>query len=109
MNLQISPFLQSEKWSLDLNGFEPKNGYESFLRELCIYLNIEFIRWHQGLESGLGQIIYQGYKMDIFWSDFPFALSFDCLDEVMAKDLQKELKVYFDLNKERWATAWKDY
>ena len=109
MDLQISPFLQSEKWSVDLNSFEPKDSYECFLKEFCIYLQAEFIRWHQGFESGIGQIIYRGDKIDILWSDFPFSLSFDCSDKTMAKNIQKNLEVFFEMDRVRWASAWKDY
>ena len=109
MNITLWRAVKGSGVSVNLNGFEPKEGYKLFLKDLCTNLGMGFVAWRQGFESGIGDIIYQGKNIVVFWTDFPFALSFDCLDEAMAKDLQKELEIYFDLNKERWATAWKDY
>ena len=105
----LKPFLNSEKYALELEGFEPKGGYEPFLKDVCPFLGGTFLDWYQGVESGIGAITYQGKKIVVFWTDFPFALSFDCLNETMAKNLQKELENYFFLHEERWASAWKNY
>ena len=108
MNITLWKAVKGHGVSVNLNGFEPKEGYAFFLKGLCAHWGA-LVAWHQGFESGIGNITYHGKEIVVFWTDFPFALSFDCLDEAMAKDLQKELENYFDLDKERWATAWKNY
>jgi hypothetical protein len=95
-NFCITPFAKSNKYSLELEDFEPKGGYEPFLKDVCSYLGATFLDWYQGVESGIGHIIYKEYKMTVYWTDFPFALSFDCANEAMAKELQEELKKYFE-------------
>lgn len=55
----------------------------------------KFLDWHQGIEVGIGHITYQGYKLGVYWADFPFAFSFDCRDKAMAEELQTTLEAYF--------------
>jgi hypothetical protein len=105
----LKPFLNSTEYALKLEEFEPKGGYEPFLKDVCPFLGATFLDWYQGIESGIGKIIYKGYKMTVFWTDFPQSLSFDCEDQAMAQQLQKELEDYFHLHEERWASAWKQY
>lgn len=109
INLKIRPFLVGKEHAVELEEFEPKGGYEPFLKDVCLYLGAIFVKWHQGIEIGVGDIVYKGYKMSVFWTDFPFSLSFDCKDEPMAIQLQKELENYFHLHEDRYATAWKQY
>lgn len=73
--------VNSDGISIILNEFEPQGGYELFLKELCAFLGEKFLGWHQGIESGIGDITYEGYKLTVFWTDFPFSLSFDCRDQ----------------------------
>lgn len=100
-SFRVSPFANSDKYSLELGNFEPKNGYESFLKEACPFVGAEYLNWHQGVESAIGHINYKGYKMTVFWTDFPSALSFDCKDEAMALDLRGRLEVYFSAQSEK--------
>jgi hypothetical protein len=97
----IQPFLNSEEFSLDLEDFEPKGGYELFLKDACAFLDAKYLDWHQGIETGIGHINYKGYKVTVFWTDFPFALSFDCRDEAMALDLRDQLQAYFSAQSEK--------
>ncbi len=94
-SFRITPFRQSEKYSLEIENFEPPEGYEGFLQSLCHSLNEEFLDWYQGVESGIGHITYRNYKLTVYWTDFPFALSFDCVDEAMANSLKEDLDRYF--------------
>jgi hypothetical protein len=94
--------------TINLNNFEPAGGYELFLKNLCKELGQKFIDWHQGIESGIGHIVYRDQEIVVFWTDFPFALSFDCINKAMADELQNELINYFHLHTERWASAWKE-
>lgn len=98
---RVSPFASSDKCSLELEDFEPKCGYEFFLKEACPFLGADYLDWHQGVESGIGHINYKGYKMTVFWTDFPFALSFDCRDEPMALELRGRLEAYFSAQSEK--------
>lgn len=98
---RVSPFASSDKYSLDLENFESKGGYESFLKEACHFVGADYVDWYQGVESGIGHINYKGYKMTVFWTDFPFALSFDCRDEAMALDLRSQLEAYFSAPSEK--------
>lgn len=97
----LKPFLNSEEYALKLEEFEPKGGYEPFLKDVCLFLGATFLDWYQGVESGIGKIIYKDYRMTIFWTDFPQSLSFDCKDEVMAKELQQKLEAYFSQRAEQ--------
>lgn len=96
IRFRISPFLKSAKFSLELEDFEPQDGYERFLRTLCDYLNEQFLDWCQGIESGIGHITYCGYTLTVYWTDYPFSLSFDCQDETMAQELKTSLEAFFD-------------
>lgn len=100
-SFRVSSFANGDKYSLELEDFEPKGGYESFLKEVCLFVNSEYLDWYQGVESGIGHINYKGYKMTVFWTDFPFALSFDCRDEAMALDLRGRLEAYFSVQSEK--------
>lgn len=100
ISFSISPFLKSTEYALKLENFEPQDGYELFLQKLCTHLNEQLIDWYQGIESGIGHITYQGYRLTVFWTDFPFSLSFDCRDKDMAEKLQFCLEGYFRLNPE---------
>ena len=106
INLKISPFLVGKEHAVKLEEFEPNGGYELFLKDVCLYLGAIFVKWHQGIEIGVGEIIYKDYKMTVVWTDFPQYLSFDCEDQTMAQQLYKELEDYFHLHEERWASAW---
>ncbi len=99
MNIALWKAVKGTGMSVMLNDFEPKGGYEPFLKDVCPYLGATFLDWYQGIESGIGHIIYKDYKMTVFWTDFPFSLSFDCKNEAMAKELQEELKGYFEVHK----------
>lgn len=96
IQFRITPFLNSEKYSLQLDDFEPQGGYEIFLRAVCEHLNEKFLNWYQGVESGIGNITYCGYTMMVYWTDYPFALSFDCRDQSMAQELQIKLEGFFE-------------
>ncbi|MEJ7139172.1 hypothetical protein [Amphibiibacter pelophylacis] len=108
MNINLWKAVNGPGVSVNLNEFEPSGGYESFLQDICPVLKAIFLDWHQGIESGIGHISYQGKEIEVFWTDFPFALSFDCLGESMAQQLKKELEDYFRLHEER-CSAWKNY
>jgi len=95
IQFRITPFLQSKEFSLELEDFEPVGGYEQFLKHVCDYLGETFLDWYQGIESGIGHVTYRGYTLTVYWTDFPFALSFDCQDEAMAKELKTALESFF--------------
>jgi hypothetical protein len=95
LNCRITPFAKGNKYSLELEDFEPTGGYEVFLRHVCPYLGEGFLDWHQGIAEGIGHITYRGYKLAVYWTDFPFALSFDCQDKAMAEELKRRLEAYF--------------
>jgi hypothetical protein len=99
-NLKITPFLVGKKHSVEIEDFEPKGGYEVFLKELCLHLGAVFVKWHQGVEIGVGEIIYKDCKMTLLWTDFPEYFSFDCDNKAMAVQLKKELEGYFYLHEE---------
>lgn len=88
----------SQKHSLELEDFEPKGGYEIFLTQFCKFIDEEFLDWYQGVMEGIGHITYRGYKLEVYWTDFPFALSFDCRDKAMAEELKPRLKTFFSRN-----------
>ena len=85
----------SQKHTLELEDFEPKGGYEIFLKQFCEYIDEEFLDWYQGVMEGIGHITYRSYKLEVYWTDFPFALSFDCRDKTMAEELQPKLEAFF--------------
>lgn len=91
--------VNSDGISIILNEFEPQGGYELFLKELCAFLGEKFLGWHQGIESGIGDITYEGYKLTVFWTDFPFSLSFDCRDQKMAQKLEEGLYSFLSKNR----------
>lgn len=96
MKFCISAFLKTSKYALEIEDFEPKDGYEIFLKNLCFNLGEKFIDWQQGVESGIGHITFKDYTLTIVWTDFPSSLSFDCRDEVMATELQSVIERYFE-------------
>lgn len=102
INLKISPFLVGKEHAVKLEEFEPNGGYELFLKDVCLYLGAIFVKWHQGIEIGVGEIIYKDYKMTVVWTDFPEHLSFDCENKDMAEQLKKELEAYFSAQHGRW-------
>jgi hypothetical protein len=99
IQFRITPFLNSEKYSLQLDDFEPQGGYDFFLRAVCEHLNESFLDWYQGVESGIGHITYRGYTLTVYWTDYPFSLSFDCRDQLMAQELQMKLEGFFSVRK----------
>jgi hypothetical protein len=109
INLKISPFLVGKKHAVELEEFGPNGGYELFLKNVCMYLGAIFVKWNQGIEIGVGEIIYKDYKMTVVWTDFPEHLSFDCENKGVAEQLQKELENYFHLHEDRYASTWKQY
>ena len=96
MRFNITAFRGSTEFSLELREFEPEEGYESFLREICHYLGETYLSWHQCAESGIGNITYKGYEVGVFWTEFSLALSFDCRDRQMAEQLCVHLQAYFN-------------
>lgn len=92
MKFKITPFLSSERFTLELYEFVPKDGFEGFLRELCNFSGEPFIDWHQGVESGIGHIFYLEKALTVIWTDFPESLSFDCESYVKAVSLQSLLE-----------------
>lgn len=94
IEIEIRKFLKSGEHALGLVDFDPKGGYEIFLRNLCQYLDEEFLDWYQGITEGIGHITYQGYTLEVYWTDFPFCFSFDCRDKAMAEELQTKLQEY---------------
>lgn len=97
MSFSITPFSNSIEYSLVIENFVPQHGYDNFLRNLCTYLEATFVDWYQGVESGIGHIVYRNYKLAVFWTDFPFSLSFDCQNEIMAIELQKNINEYMKM------------
>lgn len=97
INFSIVPFLKTTEYSLVIENFAPQRGYEDFLRNLCVYLEDTFVDWYQGVESGIGHIVYRNYKVTVFWTDFPFSLSFDCQNETMAIELKKQIDEYMKM------------
>jgi hypothetical protein len=95
VNYRITAFATGQKYSLELEDFEPKGGYELFLKTFCKFIDEEFLDWHQGVMEGIGHITYRGYKLVVYWTDFPFALSFDCRDKAMAEELRPMLEAFF--------------
>ncbi len=57
IKFRIAPFLKSTEYALELEDFEPKGGYEPFLKNVCSYLGATFLDWYQGVESGIGHIV----------------------------------------------------
>ena len=95
IKFRISKFLNSEKFELALDDFEPGEGYELFLKRLCEYLGEHLISWKPSSYFGLGCMTYRGYKLKVCQSDLPFAFNFDCRDRPMAEELQIALDIFF--------------
>lgn len=95
MNITLWKTVHGDGVSVNLNDFETSAGYGSFLKDVSTFLGESFLDWYQGIESGIGHITYKGYKLTVFWTDFPFALSFDCPNKLIADELQSRLKSYF--------------
>ena len=102
IKITTTPFSIGKQHSVELNDFVPKGGFEVFLKDVCLHLGAEFVKWYQGFESGIGEIIYEKYQMTVFWTDFPEHLSFDCKNKDMAEKIQKEMEGYFCLHEDRW-------
>jgi hypothetical protein len=92
--MSVVPFAKGLRASVEMEEFSHIDGYESFLRGLCASLNERFISWHQGVESGDGEITYQGRSLKVFWTDFPDTLSFDCPSEKFAHLFQGSVSGY---------------
>lgn len=71
---------------------------QDFLKNLCDFLDADFIDWQQSVESGIGHMTYSGYFLIVFWTDFPLSLSFDCPDKPTATQLQSDIEAYFRVN-----------
>lgn len=95
MNITLWKAVNGSGVSINLNDFEPNGGYEIFLKIFCKFIDEEFLDWYQGVMEGIGHITYRGYKLEVYWTDFPFALSFDCRDKAMAEELQPKLEAFF--------------
>jgi hypothetical protein len=95
VKMEIRKFFNADQYALELEDFEPKGGYEIFLKKFCEFIKEQFLDWYQGVEVGIGHITYQGYKLEVYWTDFPFALSFDCRDKAMADELRPKLEAFF--------------
>jgi hypothetical protein len=92
---RITKFLNSSKYSLELEAFEPVGGFDVFLTSLCNYLGERLLQWHRNWEFGIGYMTYKGYKLELCQREFPYEFSFDCRDEVMAIELKEKLEVFF--------------
>jgi hypothetical protein len=95
MKYKISPFVEGEKFSLELCEFTPKGGYEIFLREFCQFAGESFHDWFQGVESGIGHLSYLGTTLTVVWNDFPDSFGFDCDSKELAISLKGQLEKFF--------------
>lgn len=91
MNLTTWTAVNGLGVSINLNDFEPRGGYELFLKQFCKFIHEEFLDWNQGITEGIGHMTFRGYKLEVYWTDFPFALNFDCRDKTMADELRPSL------------------
>lgn len=95
MKISVQPFIKSQKYSVELEDFEPLGGVEWFLKNLCQFLDENFLDWYQGVETGIGHMTYQNNRLTVIWTDFPLSLSFDCQDKETSVKLQFCLEDYF--------------
>lgn len=93
--IRITPFLKSDKFSAEIEEFEPVGGSEKFLRDFAAHLGESLSDWFQGFEEGGGYFTYRGQKLFVYWSAFPLQLSFDCPNEVIALRVKKDLEDFF--------------
>lgn len=95
MNISLTKSGNSQEYSVVLEEFYPPKGFDNFLNDLCSFLGEKFLYWHQGIMEGTGRITYKGNEFDLYWTDYPFALSFDFCRKDIAEALAKDLKNYF--------------
>jgi hypothetical protein len=96
MNIAIRPHLIGGGSSVVLDDYSPSNGFEDFLKNLCLFLGEDFHYWHQGVMEGIGRIAYKATLVEIYWTDFPFSLNFECDDSHVTERLKVDLESYFN-------------
>jgi len=82
---------------LILGDFEPPGGYAEFQKKFCVFLDERFDYWHQDVAEGVGRISYKNLPIDTYWTDFPFAFSFECPSETTARRLRVDVERYLGL------------
>jgi hypothetical protein len=59
INLTMRPFSVGKKHAVAIEAFGPNGENELFLQDACLYLGAIFVKWHQGIEMRIGEVIYQ--------------------------------------------------
>lgn len=95
IDVRISKFQSGEKYSVELNNFEPKGGLDLFIKTYSEYLGEEIVDWNRNWEFGTGRMTFIGDEVILIQSEFPQLFSFDCRNEVMAEELKQSLVRFF--------------
>lgn len=96
ITLRISKFQASEKCTVEIDNFEPKDGLEMFIKTFSEYLGEVLLEWNRSWEFGIGRITFKSDEVMLVQSDFPQVFGFDCKDEASAKELQSSLVKFFE-------------
>ncbi len=96
-SMNITPFKRSHKHALELEEFKPSCGFEAFIKDFTKFIGGEFIDWWEGIERGIGHITFENDLIVVYWTDFPFSLSFDYLDKSQAIRLRELANQYFEM------------
>ncbi len=96
IDIKISKFQLNQKFSVELEGFEPRDGLEAFVKAFTEYLREALLEWNRNWEFGVGRITFMGSEVILIQSEFPQVLSFDCPDETVAKELRHRLVRFFE-------------
>lgn len=98
IEVKIREFVNSSKYALEIDDFEPEGGVFNFFRDFCAYLDEDFLSWEQGPDFAMGLMSYRGHLLRLFSGEFPCVVSIDCIDKKMAKELGRELADFLLIN-----------
>ena len=96
INVRISKFQSSERCTVELEDFEPRDGLELFIKTFSEYLGEVLLEWNRSWEFGVGRITFKRDEVMVVQSEFPQVFGFDCKDEASAKELQHRLVKFFE-------------
>ena len=96
IDVRLSNFQLSEKCTVQLENFEPRDGLELFIKTFSEYLGEVLLEWNRSWEFGVGRMTFKRGEVMLVLSEFPHVFGFDCQDETIAKELQHRLVKFFD-------------
>ncbi len=96
LTVHINRLRGSTRYSMELVGFYPVGGLETFLEGFCHYNDERVIDWHETEESGIGSITFWRKEIPVYWSAETMTFCFHCHSAAEASQMRATVIDYFD-------------